>query len=245
MAMARQRAKQSNNNTKALSMASADRSVSKLLYFLKADDDDAESASGTEELKPEIDTAEFGMHERNFRKHQGKVSNARKQGKEPEWETIKTGDRKGQLSAKGSKEKDEWEAAYEYLGDIEDYKLGKKKGFKSSGYRALVQLVEIIIDKFSPALYQSLGIFLPLIAVNCSILGASLFMSSREYTFLESSVFGVSSGAGFALAIMTMAAIRFKLGYSNIPSGLKGLGITMILTGLISMAYLSFSGINL
>ena len=73
MAMARQRAKQSNNNTKALSMASADRSVSKLLYFLKADDDDAESASGTEELKPEIDTAEFGMHERNFRKHQGKV----------------------------------------------------------------------------------------------------------------------------------------------------------------------------
>ena len=121
MAMARQRAKQSNNNTKALSMASADRSVSKLLYFLKADDDDAESASGTEELKPEIDTAEFGMHERNFRKHQGKVSNARKQGKEPEWETIKTGDRKGQLSAKGSKEKDEWEAAYEYLGDIEDY----------------------------------------------------------------------------------------------------------------------------
>ena len=110
---------------------------------------------------------------------------------------------------------------------------------------AMVQLVEMIIDKFSPALYQSLGIFLPLIAVNCSILGASIFMSEREYTLLESSVFGVSSGVGFALAIMTMAAIRFKLGYSNVPQGLKGLGITMILTGLISMAYLSFSGINL
>ena len=84
-----------------------------------------------------------------------------------------------------------------------------------------------------------------LIAVNCSILGASLFMDERCYTFTESIVFGISSGFGFAIAITTMAAIRFKLGYSNIPDGLKGLGITMILTGLISMAYLSFSGINL
>ena len=86
---------------------------------------------------------------------------------------------------------------------------------------------------------------MPLIAVNCSILGSSLFMKERAYTFPESLVFGLSSGFGFALAITSMAAIRFKLKYSNIPDGLKGLGITMILTGLISMAYLAFSGINL
>ena len=110
---------------------------------------------------------------------------------------------------------------------------------------AMVQLVEMLLDKYSPSLYNSLGIFLPLIAVNCSILGASIFMKERAYTLPESLVFGVSSGTGFALAIVTMAAIRFKLRYSNIPDGLKGLGITMILTGLISMAYLSFSGINL
>ena len=110
---------------------------------------------------------------------------------------------------------------------------------------ALVQLVEMIIEKFSASLYTSLGIFLPLITVNCSILGASLFMNERAYTFGESVVFGVSSGSGFALAIVSMAAIRFKLKYSNIPDGLKGLGITMILTGLISMAYLAFSGIQL
>ena len=110
---------------------------------------------------------------------------------------------------------------------------------------ALVQLVEMIIEKFSASLYTSLGIFLPLITVNCSILGASLFMNERAYTFGESVVFGVSSGSGFALAIVSMAAIRFKLKYSNIPDGLKGLCITMILTGLISMAYLAFSGIQL
>ena len=110
---------------------------------------------------------------------------------------------------------------------------------------AMVQLVEMLLDKYSPSLYSSLGIFLPLIAVNCSILGASIFMEQRAYNFGESAVFGVSSGIGFAMAIVTMAAIRFKLRYSNIPDGLKGLGITMILTGLISMAYLSFSGINL
>ena len=109
----------------------------------------------------------------------------------------------------------------------------------------MVQLVEMLLDKYSPALYSSLGIFLPLIAVNCSILGASLFMEERAYDFGESVVFGFSSGAGFFLAIITMAAIRFKLKYSNIPEGLKGLGITMILTGLISMAYMCFSGINL
>ena len=110
---------------------------------------------------------------------------------------------------------------------------------------ALVQFVEMFIDKFSPSLYNSLGIFLPLITVNCSILGASVFMDERGYTFGESAVFGVSAGIGFYLAIVCMAAIRFKLRYSNIPDGLKGLGITMILTGLLSMAYLSFSGIQL
>ena len=110
---------------------------------------------------------------------------------------------------------------------------------------ALVQFVEMFIDKFSPSLYNSLGIFLPLITVNCSILGASVFMDERGYTLGESAVFGVSSGVGFYLAIVCMAAIRFKLRYSNIPDGLKGLGITMILTGLLSMAYLSFSGIQL
>jgi len=110
---------------------------------------------------------------------------------------------------------------------------------------AMVQLVEMLLDKFSPFLYSSLGIFLPLIAVNCSILGASIFMQQRAYNLGESVVFGFSSGLGFAMAIVTMAAIRFKLRYSNIPEGLRGLGITMILTGLISMAYLSFSGINL
>jgi len=110
---------------------------------------------------------------------------------------------------------------------------------------AMVQLVEMILEKFSPKLYNSLGIFLPLIAVNCAILGASLFMNERGYTLPESLVFGFGSGTGFALAITCMAAIRFKLKYSNVPEGLRGIGITMILTGLISMAYLSFSGINL
>ena len=110
---------------------------------------------------------------------------------------------------------------------------------------AMVQLAEMLIDKFSSKLYNSLGIFLPLIAVNCSILGSTLFMGERGYTLPEATVFGISAGVGWALAIVTMAAIRFKLQYSNIPDGLKGLGITMILTGLISMAYLSFSGIQL
>ena len=110
---------------------------------------------------------------------------------------------------------------------------------------ALVQFVEMFIDKFSPSLYNSLGIFLPLITVNCSILGASMFMDERGYSFGQSVVFGASSGVGFYLAIVCMAAIRFKLRYSDIPDGLKGLGITMILTGLLSMAYLAFSGIQL
>ena len=110
---------------------------------------------------------------------------------------------------------------------------------------AMVQLVEMILDRYSPSLYNSLGIFLPLIAVNCSILGASLFMDNRGYDFGESVVFGFSAGVGFALAIICMAAIRFKLRYSNIPDGLKGLGITMILTGLLALAFQLFSGIKL
>ena len=110
---------------------------------------------------------------------------------------------------------------------------------------ASVQLVEMIMDKYSPGLYNSLGIFLPLITVNCAILGSSLFMRERQYDFIESIIFGFGSGIGWALAIVTMAAIRYKLRYSNIPDGLKGLGITMILTGLISLAYMAFSGVKL
>ena len=110
---------------------------------------------------------------------------------------------------------------------------------------AAVQLVEMIMDRFSPSLYNKLGIFLPLIAVNCAILGSSIFMQQRDYTFFEAIVFAISSGFGWYLAILTMSTIRYKLRYSNIPNGLKGLGITMILTGLLAIAFLSFSGINL
>jgi Na+-transporting NADH:ubiquinone oxidoreductase subunit E len=110
---------------------------------------------------------------------------------------------------------------------------------------ALVQLVELFIDKFSPTLYQALGIFLPLIAVNCSILGASLFMDERDYKFGESVVFGVGSGVGFMLAMVAIAAIREKIRYSNVPEGLRGLGITMLITGLMAMAFMSFAGIQL
>ncbi len=110
---------------------------------------------------------------------------------------------------------------------------------------AMVQLVEMILDKFSPKLYTALGIFLPLIAVNCAILGSSLFMVERDYTLGESAVFGFGSGVGFALAIVAMAAIRTKIRYSHVPDGLKGLGITMLITGLMSMAFMLFSGIQL
>ena len=110
---------------------------------------------------------------------------------------------------------------------------------------AMVQLVEMILDKYSPKLYAALGIFLPLIAVNCAILGASLFMVERNYTLGESAVFGFGSGIGWFLAIIAMAAIRQRIRYSNIPSGLKGLGITMLITGLMSMAFMLFSGIQL
>lgn len=110
---------------------------------------------------------------------------------------------------------------------------------------AMVQLVEMILDKYSPKLYTALGIFLPLIAVNCAILGASLFMVERDYTLGEATVFGIGSGVGWFLAIIAMAAIRTKMNYSNVPDGLKGLGITMLITGLMSMAFMIFAGIQL
>jgi len=108
---------------------------------------------------------------------------------------------------------------------------------------AMVQLVEMVVEKFSPALYGSLGIFLPLIAVNCAILGSSLFMVQRDYLLSEATVFGFGSGVGFMLAIVALAAIREKLKYSNVPDGLKGLGITMLITGLMGIAFKSFIGI--
>ena len=110
---------------------------------------------------------------------------------------------------------------------------------------AMVQLVEMVLDKYSPALYAALGIFLPLIAVNCAILGASLFMVERDYSLGEAAVFGFGSGVGWFLAIVAMAAIRTKIRYSNVPAGLKGLGITMLITGLMSMAFMIFAGIQL
>ena len=111
---------------------------------------------------------------------------------------------------------------------------------------SMVQLVEMIIEKFSPALYSSLGIFLPLIAVNCAILGGSLFMQEREYANIgEATAFGLGSGVGWFLAIVSIAAIREKIKYSNIPAPLRGLGITFIITGLMGIAFMSFMGIKL
>lgn len=110
----------------------------------------------------------------------------------------------------------------------------------------IVQLVEMIVEKFAPTLYAQLGIFLPLIAVNCAILGGSLFMQERGYeTLAEASVFGLGSGLGWMLAIVGIAAIREKLKYSNVPAPLRGLGITFIITGLMGIAFMSFMGIQL
>lgn len=109
----------------------------------------------------------------------------------------------------------------------------------------MTQIVEMTLDKYFPPLYSALGIFLPLIAVNCAILGGSLFMAERSYTFPQTLVYGFASGAGWALAIIAMSAIRKKLRYSHIPDGLKGLGITMILTGLMALGFMSFAGISL
>lgn len=110
---------------------------------------------------------------------------------------------------------------------------------------AMVQILEMTLDKFVPSLYNTLGIFLPLITVNCAILGGSLLMVERNYNFPESVVFGVGSGAGFALAVIALAGIREKMKYSNVPKGLRGLGITFITTGLMAIAFMLFSGIQL
>jgi Na+-transporting NADH:ubiquinone oxidoreductase subunit E len=111
---------------------------------------------------------------------------------------------------------------------------------------SMVQLVEMIVEKVSPALYGALGIFLPLIAVNCSILGGALFMQERQYsTIAEATAFGLGSGFGWLLAIVAIAAIREKIRYSNVPAPLRGLGITFIITGLMGIAFMSFMGIQL
>jgi len=110
---------------------------------------------------------------------------------------------------------------------------------------AMVQILEMTLDKYFPALYNALGIFLPLITVNCAILGGSLLMVERDYDFPESLTFGLGTGAGWALAIVALAAVREKLKYSHVPGGLRGLGITFITTGLIAMAFMCFSGIKL
>ncbi len=110
---------------------------------------------------------------------------------------------------------------------------------------AMVQILEMILDKYVPKLYNTLGIFLPLITVNCAILGGSLLMVERNYTFSESVVFGFGSGIGFALAVIALSGIREKMKYSNVPKGLRGLGITFITVGLMAIAFMLFSGIQL
>jgi Na+-transporting NADH:ubiquinone oxidoreductase subunit E len=110
---------------------------------------------------------------------------------------------------------------------------------------AMVQIVEMTLDKYMPTLYSQLGVFLPLIAVNCAILGASLFMVERDYSGLESTVYGLGSGLGWMLAVVALAAIREKMRYSDVPPGLRGLGITFILTGLMAIGFMAFAGISL
>lgn len=110
---------------------------------------------------------------------------------------------------------------------------------------AIVQILEMFLDKYMPALYNALGVFLPLITVNCAILGASLFMVNRDYTLGESVVYGIGAGVGWAIAIVLLAAIREKLKYSDVPVGLRGLGITFLIVGLMSLGFMSFGGISL
>jgi len=110
---------------------------------------------------------------------------------------------------------------------------------------AMVQIVEMTLDRYSPALYNALGVFLPLIAVNCAILGASLFMVERDYNFSESAVYGIGSGIGWAMAVIALAAIREKMRYSDVPPALRGLGITFMLTGLMAIGFMAFAGISL
>jgi len=110
---------------------------------------------------------------------------------------------------------------------------------------AMVQILEMFLDRFVPVLYNALGVFLPLITVNCAILGASLWMVERDYTFVESTVFGLGCGVGWALAITALAGVREKLKYSDVPEGLRGLGITFISVGLMSLCFMSFGGIDI
>jgi Na+-transporting NADH:ubiquinone oxidoreductase subunit E len=110
---------------------------------------------------------------------------------------------------------------------------------------AIVQIMEIVMDKYMPALYNALGVFLPLITVNCVIMAGSLFMVERDYHFVESVVYGVGSGAGWAIAIVVLASIKEKMKYSDVPEGLRGLGITFITVGLMSLGFMSFGGISL
>jgi len=110
---------------------------------------------------------------------------------------------------------------------------------------AMVQILEMFLDKYVPALYNSLGVFLPLITVNCAILGGSLFMENRAYNFSESVVYGFGSGLGWGIAIVVLAGIREKLKYSDVPEGLRGLGITFVTVGLMSLGFMSFGGISL
>lgn len=110
---------------------------------------------------------------------------------------------------------------------------------------AFVQVAEMVIERYAPSLMHALGVFLPLIAVNCAILGAALLTAERDYTFVESAVFGVGAGVGWGLALITLAAIRARLRYSNIPEGLQGLGITFIVTGLMALCFMGFGGIQL
>ena len=110
---------------------------------------------------------------------------------------------------------------------------------------AIVQILEMVLDKYFPVLYNALGVFLPLITVNCAIMGAALFMAERDYSFVESAVYGVGAGLGWALAIATLAGIREKLRYSDVPAGLQGLGITFISVGLMALGFMSFSGVQL
>lgn len=110
---------------------------------------------------------------------------------------------------------------------------------------ALVQILEMVLDKYFPALYQALGIFLPLITVNCAIFGGVAFMVQREYDLVESAIYGIGSGVGWALAIVALAGIREKMKYSNVPDGLRGLGITFVTAGLMALGFMSFSGIQL
>jgi Na+-transporting NADH:ubiquinone oxidoreductase subunit E len=109
---------------------------------------------------------------------------------------------------------------------------------------AMVQIIEMLLDRYAPTLYGALGIYLPLLAINCAIIGGSLFMVERQYGFAESTVFGFGTGVGWALAIVTLAAIRERLRYADVPAGLEGLGIAFIVTGLMSMAFSAFAGVR-